>query len=329
MENKKLTGLQETYLDLFRIVAALFVVIGHSFSFYELTFLKNQEIFPYIQNIGVVMLFMLAGFLMAHSITNKNKYNDYSFAQFVIHKFIRIMKEYIPGLTFIALIDLLTIIINGENYDYYNAYNFKQFLGNIFMLQGTFVNNIKGISFVPFGSGRPLWTLSIEWWFYLLFACVYLILANKKEVGMRKLFLIIILAIMPIDYIIAGRGNGLGLVFGLGIMAYCCYDRIKVEVSLPMFFITIAIYVCYGIVFKEAYTIYSFIILWCIFCMGLKAFEKNRKTRRNIPVSFFSKSTFMLYYYPLLYHGGFIMSLEKKNCWLKFSRKETIRKCLE
>ncbi len=55
--NKVLNGTQQTILDLFRIVAAMFVLVGHSFSFYQTTIFKDQTYFPYIQNIGVVVFF--------------------------------------------------------------------------------------------------------------------------------------------------------------------------------------------------------------------------------------------------------------------------------
>ncbi len=72
--DKKLTGQQETFLDLFRILAAFFVVIGHSLGFYQLTVFQDDRYFCYWKEIGVVMLFLLSGFLLAYS--TETKYNS-------------------------------------------------------------------------------------------------------------------------------------------------------------------------------------------------------------------------------------------------------------
>ena len=104
-----LNGRQQTFLDIFRVTAALFVLFGHSFSVYGLTFLKDQQVFPYSQNIGVVMLFLLSGFLLAYSLDGKSQSGDYTIAAFASHKTRRIFREYIPALILIALLDALSI----------------------------------------------------------------------------------------------------------------------------------------------------------------------------------------------------------------------------
>lgn len=166
-QNRTLAGSQQTFLDVARIIAAYMVMLGHSFGYYQLTIFKDETYFPYIQNIGVVILFLISGFLNAYSLENKNSNRTYEFQDFFKHKVVRILREYLPGLVFIAVIDGIYILVNGNNYSYYGAYNIKQFVGNMLFLQGTYVGNYLGI--VPFGSGRPLWTLALEWWFYLLF----------------------------------------------------------------------------------------------------------------------------------------------------------------
>ena len=132
--NQRLNGCQQTTLDIIRISAALFVLVGHSFSFYQLSILKDQAFFPYIQNIGVVLFFLLSGFLSAYTLTNKNKNHDYCFKEYFIHKVLRVYKEYLPALFLIAIIDAISIFINGERYAYYQAFNIKQFIGNLLML---------------------------------------------------------------------------------------------------------------------------------------------------------------------------------------------------
>ena len=127
MENE-LNGRQQTFLDLFRIFAAFSVMIGHSFSFYKLSAFRDQTYFPNIQDIGVVMLFMLSGFLSVYSLNAKNINHDYKFSNYLKHKTVRIMRELFPGLILIAIIDYVSIMINGAEYRYFDAYNIKQFI---------------------------------------------------------------------------------------------------------------------------------------------------------------------------------------------------------
>ena len=296
MEQKKLTGYQQTYLDVFRIVAALLVLIGHIFSWYGITVFKNEHYYPYLQNIGVIMLFLLSGFLTAYSIEKKNIEHSYTFHTFAIYKYLRILREYFPALILIMIIDKISMMCNSEAYSFYSAYTPFQFLGNLLMFQGTAVNSIPGIDIIPFGSARPLWTLSIEWWFYLLFAYIYLVISNKIKIHTKKVILLVVLLIMPLEYFIGGRGNGLGLVFCLGIVGYYIYNNIDIKVSPYLFALFCMAYIIYGLVCKDAYTTLSYIIMCILFSSGLKMCEYNtKKQNRNIILRFISQSTFMLY----------------------------------
>ncbi len=292
-----LSGTQQTVLDLFRIIAALFVMLGHSFSFYQCTVFKDQTYFPYLQNIGVVLFFLLSGFLTAYSL-NKNNYNHkYTFEIFFKHKMSRILKEYIPGLVLIALIDGVSIAVNGERYAYYQAYNIKHFVGNVLMLHNMGPNSILGHFFIPFGSGRPLWTLPVEWWLYMLYAALFLSISNKLVISVPRVMLFGMIVFMSCNYLITGRGAGLGFVFLLGVIAFYVNSLLKYETAMLVFVCSCMLYMIYGAIYKEAYTVCSFIILWLIFVSTLKIGEGSteRKSRRNPILCYLSKSTFMLY----------------------------------
>lgn len=295
-EENVLNGYQQTILDAFRIIAALFVMVGHSFSFYQVSVFKNEEHFPFIQNIGVVIFFLLAGFLTAYSLEKKNRDHQYSFKLFFRHKFVRIAREYIPGLMFIAIIDFISIILNKERYAYYGAYNLIQFFSNALMLQNMGPLSLLGRWFIPFGSGQPLWTLSVVWWHYLLYGFLYISIANKEKLTLSKLAVFLIIVFMASDYLITGRGNGLGFVFALGVIGYYCYGLISQSVAFLMFILSCLGYLLYGLIFKEAYSVYSFIMIWLIFCSAIKSGEiRQRYMKRNSILAYISKSTFMLY----------------------------------
>ena len=309
--DNKLNGRQQLILDIFRIVAAVFVIVGHSFSFYKCTVFKDEAFFPYLQNIGVVIFFLLSGFLTTFSLCRRTQRRQYSFSDYCRHKFFRIMKEYLPGLVIIAIIDGFSIHINGDRYHYSEAYNIKQFIGNLLLLQNMGPDGTLGRVFVPFGSGRPLWTLSVEWWLYMLFGAVFLSIRNKEKINAPRMAVFSILLLMTSHYLVTGRGSGLGFVFALGVSSYYVYDSLSRNTAITVFLLSILGYVVYGAVFRNAYTVYSFIILWMIFTSAIKIGGGNAGIQtRNPVVGFVSRSTFMLY----LIHYSIIDLFANLNC---------------
>ena len=152
------------FIDCIRVLAAQFVLWGHGFSFFSLSFLKDETYFPYIQNIGVVMLFMISGFLFSFSV---RKRTNESFKSYYMNRFIRIKIPFMGALIIVALLSAVTIVINHEAFQYYGAYNIKTFVMNFLMFQDyplfVFWNKVMGkdIIITSFASARQFWTLAI------------------------------------------------------------------------------------------------------------------------------------------------------------------------
>jgi len=166
----KINSIQSVSLDFIRLFAAQLVVLGHTLSFFHI-----RDDMPYIQNSGVVIFFVLSGLIISYTVFFKSEIN-YSFKQFFIERFARIYTGLLPSLLFIALIDYVIRTQHPESYIYGDAYNIKTFIGNILMLQDYQYIGHYFVSYIPdslqitsFGSGRPLWTLAIEWWLYMCF----------------------------------------------------------------------------------------------------------------------------------------------------------------
>lgn len=293
--NLELDSRQKLFLDAFRIIAAMMVFLGHSLGYYQYTIFKDETYFPYLQNIGVVLFFLLSGFLNAYSLEVRNKDNQYSIIKFIKHKSIRFYREYIPGLICILIIDVIFILCNPENYQYYDALNIKQFIGDLFFLNGTKIGDLLGI--IPFGSGRPLWTLAVEWWLCILFGSMFLLIANKKEIDLKRVMLVLIVLLQSVSYLIGGRGGGLGTVFMLGVLSYYIYDYLEHKTALVIFCGSLIAYGCYGYFYKNAYTMYSFLILFATLTSGVKFFGEDgrQSVSRCKLLSFTARSTFILY----------------------------------
>jgi hypothetical protein len=118
---------ESIFLDIVRLLSAQFVFFGHLLSFsYGSEALIGGRI-P-IQNLGVVVFFILSGYLICRTLP---KYVD--FKEFFIDRFARIYVTLVPCLLVIAILDYF-MKANG-NFSYVSAYTFTTWIGNLFMLQ--------------------------------------------------------------------------------------------------------------------------------------------------------------------------------------------------
>lgn len=145
-------------LESIRGLAAIYVVLHHTFK-NNLTIKKFH--LSFLLSFGqeaVILFFILSGFVIKYSFSNiKNE----KFTTYFLKRFLRI---YIP-----LLIVFLTNFLILHFYETtHQTFSFSNFLGNIFMLQD--IKSLKlGVICDPFLGNSPLWSLSYEWWFYMLF----------------------------------------------------------------------------------------------------------------------------------------------------------------
>jgi peptidoglycan/LPS O-acetylase OafA/YrhL len=153
MKNNKLQK-----LEAIRGFSALYVVLFH---------MLPQKIYVFGINIGflfrfgseaVIMFLILSGFVIKYSWEkNPNK----TFKTYFLKRFVRI---YIPLLFIFLLAYLIKCYAEGSFVDPET----QTLLGNLFMLQDVISLKPNVISATYMGNG-VLWSLSYEWWFYMLF----------------------------------------------------------------------------------------------------------------------------------------------------------------
>jgi len=191
-------------------MAALLVVIGHlrSLIFPEYAQLNNpslwEKVFYFITGLGhqgVIIFFVLSGFLVGGEFIKMNKSKREYFIYF-IKRFSRIFTVFIPALIIGGVLDYLGMTYFNQSGIYNNAYHFsamdysvidrfnvQTFISNFFMMQ---------TSLTPtFGSNGPLWSLANEWWYYLLFPVLYLIF-NSHNTMLRLIALLFIITMLSI-----------------------------------------------------------------------------------------------------------------------------------
>ena len=135
---------------------------------------------------AVILFFVLSGFVIYYSY---NVGKDKSFKTFFLKRFLRI---YIP-LFIVFATDAILKKAGGYEFTKNTLYDL---VGNILMLQD--VASLKpNVVCSPFLGNSPLWSLSYEWWFYLVFFFVY----NKFK-DKSSLIVYLIGTIATITYLI-------------------------------------------------------------------------------------------------------------------------------
>jgi peptidoglycan/LPS O-acetylase OafA/YrhL len=197
-------------LDLLRAVAAQMVCIGHGIACFMPPW--RAEELPLMQNVGVLIFFVLSGILISLTLIERSKQPSYGFHTFVLERFARIYSGLIPSLLLIAAVDCVVIYGFGEK-AFAASDTVKIFIANLFMLEAYRGPLASYLQWGPFGSAGQLWTLSIEFHIYIFVAAVFFICVRPKQ----SLFLIpiaIVFSQIPLHYLFGALqpdGVGMGL----------------------------------------------------------------------------------------------------------------------
>lgn len=261
---KKISKDLSTFLDLVRGLSAQMVLFGHLLGFYAI---QKAYGIPIIQNYGVLIFFILSGFLITQTTLLKE---NYTFRKFVIDRFSRIFYTMIPTLVLVVVIDL--IIIRMENYRGYYNNGLGNFFVNIFQFQGyPFMDKTE---FAAYGSDRPLWTVSVEWWIYIAFGFLYYGFVLKQKQSLLSIFLFL-LSLPLVLYYIDGRGGGLSIYWFFGLVLAIIYNKFQTTYSLKNF---------------------AWILIVCLMGLVYRAFF--HKNMYDFGIAFFTCIMILLFFYP-------------------------------
>lgn len=197
-------------LDGFRGIAALMVAIYHlhvAGIVTELNFVRNSYLF-------VEFFFVLSGFVISYSCINKNVSINWFF-EFMKKRFARIYPLHI----FMTLMFIPFAIINIKlNIDLGDRFSVESFFRNVFLIQALW------------GSGEtwnlPAWSISVEFYTYILFGLSILIVPLNKSI----IFPLIICGISLLLLSIFGTSILRCLFsFHLGVIAFKISKNVKIK----------------------------------------------------------------------------------------------------
>lgn len=223
----RLAPLQIDYLNLVRAAASQLVLIGHASAWY----LAGFEHDGHLETFGVLIFFLLSGFLITSSALQKLDGPGYGYAEFTIDRFCRIFAGYAPALLFVASVD--ASLRSLPDYPYAASSSVGTWFGNFFMLQEYPLFQVLRRLGVPeqgwfieaFGSGRPFWTVAIEWWIYLCFGYVVFRLRGRPF-GLRQAVVLALLGVVPLYNAMGGVGHCLTFVWLTGSAAAVLQRRL-------------------------------------------------------------------------------------------------------
>lgn len=153
IKNKKFAKLEAV-----RGFAAIYVVFHHLFAKGLSIFGKDISFLFRFGQEAVILFFLLSGFVIHYAFSQSQ---DKSFITFFVKRFLRI---YIP-LVIIFITNFLIFYFNGYRFTFHDV---QLLVGNLLMLQD--IPALKpNVVCGPFLGNSPLWSLSYEWWFYLIF----------------------------------------------------------------------------------------------------------------------------------------------------------------
>lgn len=153
-------------LESIRGGAALYVFVSHFMLGY---FINRTNKFSLIFSFGqeaVILFFLMSGFVINLSYSQKN----ISFWEYFKKRFLRIYP-----LFFLSILFVISYILISDS-----TFDIQTLIGNLLMLQD--MGPLKPGTIVDTFGNSALWSLSYEWWFYMMFIPIYRS-GNKKNIS--------------------------------------------------------------------------------------------------------------------------------------------------
>ena len=189
------------YLDVMRAAAAFAVFAGHARAlfFAEATRLDHPSLFTrafYFMTgfgrISVMIFFVISGLLVGYSTLTAIQEDRWSWTAYGINRFSRLYAALVPALVLGFLLDKLGVhFLNSIS----GVYSMREISGLMFgapvtqfLGWKTFVGNLlflQTIKVTCLGSNTALWSLSNEFWYYVLFPLAALALWGRNRGGAR------------------------------------------------------------------------------------------------------------------------------------------------
>jgi peptidoglycan/LPS O-acetylase OafA/YrhL len=203
---RRLSATASAHLDLVRGLAAAAVAFQHLRSLLLLDWPQTTEhsyfaaIFYFLGKFGhpaVIVFFVLSGFLVGSSGLRSVEKRTWSLPRFLLHRFLRLEIVLLPAL-------LIGLLCDSAGMHLFNALLYKGgwhllvHWGPVDLSWRTFLGNaafVQGILVPTFGSNSPLWSLSYEFWYYVLFGLLATAAVRNARLWVRVLMALLAIGV--------------------------------------------------------------------------------------------------------------------------------------
>ena len=222
------------FLHSLRIFSAVLVCLGHSKEFFIINISndptlveKALRLFLSLGNPAVLVFFYLSGFLVGGNELRRLSMNAINSRKYFLDRLTRLWSVLIPALVFTTILNHFSCsekklslyctasvdLASHANYPPLILQNVSIFFENLFFFQ-PFRGEIYG------GNG-PLWSLSYEFWYYILFMCFVLMVSSFKYKKIDRGLLFFIPISIAGLFIVDLRWYFLGIIWLSGaVMGY-------------------------------------------------------------------------------------------------------------
>jgi peptidoglycan/LPS O-acetylase OafA/YrhL len=233
-------GVRLVYIDLLRGFAALAVVLGHTRAIMNTPWGQSEHtmlgaiwvLLSSQHHIAVVIFFVLSGYMVGGAVLSQIVAGKWSWPLYGVTRMTRLYLVLIPALLITLGFDLAGQYLvpaadvyagHGDNgmallKDPLQGHTLATFIGNAAFLQD--------IYYPVFGTNGSLWSLSYEFWYYLLFPCLCLAIIPRPKGGIWSR-LIHLLLLSGMAWLIGTKGLWLILPWLAGALVAYGLDQSK------------------------------------------------------------------------------------------------------
>jgi len=209
-----------TYLDALRAIAANLVVVAHVL----LLYFPNQYVYRG-GSLGVVIFFLLSGFLITQSMLNRAASPGPGLPAFLADRMARIMTPFVPVLILVVLLNAAFIESHFGGAGLNRG--LAAFVGNFLMLHDHPFFQALDIAHVdtwwrirPYNTAEPFWTVAVEFWLYAAVGLGFFCVLRGEQIRRSYLWGLTIVSLPVLVWnCVAGGGEALTLVWMVGAIA--------------------------------------------------------------------------------------------------------------
>lgn len=222
---------QMSYFDAVRGLSAQLVVLGHAavLAFPVLFAVRGTDgrlgARPdqfHVQSYGVVIFLVLSGYLITMSVQRRRRDPAYGFRAYLVDRWARIFTPLLPAMVAVVLIDRLVFSGGATSRFIVLRHDLTTVVSNLLMLQDNSVlrqaaaATSQPLAARSLGSAAPWWTVALEWWIYVGFGVVALVLLHRPTTarGLLALPALVFAAATVLGTVEGGSGLMLAWLVG-------------------------------------------------------------------------------------------------------------------